>query len=500
VWGSDAAGVRTRIVLGEIGAEEARDFRTRVRRLKALRRAGSGLTPDLAAWVTAQPPHFRAHLERWGLVDARQASSPRDLFGFWDWVADTRKDTLKPGSIDAIAKTRAHLAKYFTNGRTLASITVADAEGFEAWLRKAKNEKSPAEGGPGLANATVRLHMRNLKSVFRRAVAHEHILKSPFAEVSSRAVTGVREKPIPEAVALKVMNELPTVQHRLYFALARFAALRMPSEGMALTWDRVDWHKLRLHVYSPKLHRRGGTETKAWRYVPICPTLAKLLQSVYDAAPEGEARVLTLNPSMMDNAVERAAKRAGVPVWRRTFDTLRESCIVDWNDTLPGNVVPLIAGHSHKVEMESYMSVSDRHFDRISRPPANVADRVAATPENNRKQPATTTTSDESESEKVPVFAGNNATLPDSAGSVDCDGTQTHNLLVPAGQPLANVAATTGKAGSNALAPKGTGADEKVNVANRVADDLLAHVVARWPQLSPDLRRQIVKLCNQQTR
>jgi integrase len=142
-----------------------------------------------------------------------------------------------------------------------------------------------------------------------------------------------------------------------------------------------------MSIYSPKLHRADGSEEKAWRTVPISPTLAQFLQEALDAAPES-THVFTLgSTSNLGEMIQDAAKRSSVDVWARTFDSARESCENEWLDKYPGHVVAAWLGHSVATQRRHYAGVRDEHFDLVAWSDTRVAARAAATSENVAQEP-----------------------------------------------------------------------------------------------------------------
>lgn len=417
LWCFDTAGKRHRLRLGEIGTVAAREFREHTTALERSIKLGVSPGPELQAWLSRVDDRVYDRLAEWGLVQPRQAQTPKVLLPFVDWVIDLLSATRKSGTITTLRKTRVMLARYFIQPRPLSGLTPADADSFRAFLTRAKDAKP--QPGAGLAEATARLHVRNLLWIVGFAVSHKHIHENPFEGLRrhSRSINGVRARYIPEAEALKVLDALPSNQHRLVFALARFSGLRIPSELSRLGWDQVDWAQKRLTIFSPKLRRWDKSDDQATRQVPIDPVVLGLLQDVYDAAAEGSVQVVTLGISNLDDTIKTATKRAGVATWARTFDTLRESCENQWLEEFPSHVVAAWMGHSVGTQQKHYAGVRDDHFDKaVRRADPRVAPRVAAAPGNDR-QPAVN--SDNCES--ATVGASNDGTQFDTGFSAVSD-------------------------------------------------------------------------------
>jgi hypothetical protein len=119
-----------------------------------------------------------------------------------------------------------------------------------------------------------------------------------------------------------------------------------------LSWTDVDWENGRLNVRSPKTEHHPGHER---RTVPIIPKLMKLLTEALQAAPEGQGRIVTVQPGGYLNRMMIAyIKRAHIKPWARLWQTLRSSCEKEWAMTFPQFAESKWIGHS--------ITVSGKHY------------------------------------------------------------------------------------------------------------------------------------------
>ena len=156
---------------------------------------------------------------------------------------------------------------------------------------------------------------------------------------------------------------------KVLVALARYGALRCPSEALLLRWEDVDLPGRRLTVTSPKTENQG----KAWRAVPISPKLALALEEAWELA-EGKEFVVDLPQYRVRGGnwvgcdirtqLARLMKRVGVPSWGRPFRLFRSSCVTDWAKDHPIHAVAAWAGHTVPVAGKHYLTVTDRDFHR----------------------------------------------------------------------------------------------------------------------------------------
>ena len=172
-----------------------------------------------------------------------------------------------------------------------------------------------------------------------------------------------REYFVTREQATTVLDACPNIQWRALVGLARLAGLRVPSETRLLTWASVDWGRGRLTVRSPKTERYEGHDQ---RETPIVPKLAILLQDAFDAAEEGQERVITLSVNNLQRDFQVIVRRAGLQRWPRPFQVCRQSLDTEWKMTYPDHAVDEWLGHSREVSGKHYLMVPDELFDQVA--------------------------------------------------------------------------------------------------------------------------------------
>jgi hypothetical protein len=173
--------------------------------------------------------------------------------------------------------------------------------------------------------------------------------------------------------------------------------LRTPSETHLLAWGDVDWEHRRLTVRSPKTKHFTG---EAQRIVPITPKLMIILQEGFDAAKEGQEKIITKSRNNLRRESQTIISRAGVPVWDDMFQTLRRSCEIEWAQRYPQFAVSQWIGHSITVSGKHYAnSVPDELFEKATAPSQSQA------AQNPAQQPAESarTTSQNGKADPKPV-------------------------------------------------------------------------------------------------
>jgi len=106
-------------------------------------------------------------------------------------------------------------------------------------------------------------------------------------------------------------------------------------EAARLAWDDIDWPNDEMLVTAPK--------TDSQRLVPIVPELYKILR---EAAPTGQAHIVTLSRGNLHRGFKAVLKAAKIPVWDDLFPTLRRSAETSFARDNPQKDVSVWLGHS----------------------------------------------------------------------------------------------------------------------------------------------------------
>ena len=230
--------------------------------------------------------------------------------------------------------------------------------------------------------AAVKTHSGNAKTIFADAVRRELMERSPFAQLKSGVTPTRNTRYVTPEETVRILDACPDAEWRLLIGLARLAGLRTPSETHLLTWADVHWDQARLHVRSPKTERHQGHEK---RIVPICPRLMELLQDRFEVAEEGEEGLITIRGGgAIRRRILAIVERAGVEMWKDTWQTLRRSCEIEWAQSYPQYAVSRWIGHSITVSGRHYANaIPDELFEKVAVPrngtgPANRSKKQAA--------------------------------------------------------------------------------------------------------------------------
>ena len=156
-------------------------------------------------------------------------------------------------------------------------------------------------------------------------------------------------------------------RQRLTIVLARYGAMRVPSECVNLKWSDIDWEKKRIKIYPVKT---------AKRYVPLFPEIAETLTELWDELqrdkkdPDAviEDRIYHdwTDKKSLGKFWADTAKRAGIIIWARPADNMRSTRENELKHVCTVDVLGYIMGHSPETATKHYLRVSEDDFQRLA--------------------------------------------------------------------------------------------------------------------------------------
>ncbi len=352
-------GKRKTIRLGKATQRQAEAVCLRIERLVTAKITKHGTDDETARWVAEIDDKLHNKLARAGLVEPRTAGSL--TLGTWlDRYIGGRSDVRERTTINLRQAAR-NLTDHFGRDRRLDSITPGDADQWRVWMLERLGEN------------TVRRHCGRAKQFFRAAVRHKLLKENPFADMKGCVVAASdpsRQFFLSETDSLKILNECPTLEWKLIFALARWQALRTPSEHLRLRWCDLDLENRTMVIHQPKLETRG----KPTRTMRIFEPVLSLLSELRDIVQPGfdcplSASILTADKGDAVNwrqTFQKIVKRAGVEPWPKLFQALRATRETELAAVLPLHVVTAWCGNTPKVALQHYLMTTDDHFEQAS--------------------------------------------------------------------------------------------------------------------------------------
>lgn len=151
-------GKRCTIRLGKVTYDAAHEFKRKVERLLAWSITNESPDVQTATWLQGLPDSIHAKLADHGLVAPREPEPTAPTLGKWLGKYLKQRTDLKPSSRKKLERTKHYLVEHFGAELHIDKISVDIAKDWRVWLTE-----------QGLAEATVRLHCRNAKTIFNEA-------------------------------------------------------------------------------------------------------------------------------------------------------------------------------------------------------------------------------------------------------------------------------------------------------------------------------------------
>ena len=259
----------------------------------------------------------------------------------------------------------------------LSKITPSNAEAFVADRLDSKE----------VSIATVNKYIRNLKSIFNRAIDPRGYIsqgQNPFAKIKPRKTTDNAKRYVSIKEYRALLEATEDLWWKTFIAVAYSSGLRL-NETLHLTWKDIDFDNQRVNVTAKKTNGKiikWEPKGRKNRIVPISDEAVKLLVDIQANAPDGNPYIF-ISPQRL----ERIAERIRIGKWNerseiinninRKFDNLhtkacvekctihdlRRSAITNWAEKLPFQVVHKLAGHSNiKTTLDYYLIVRPEDF------------------------------------------------------------------------------------------------------------------------------------------
>lgn len=337
---------RKTIRLGKIDRKSAEAIARHVEALLAAKIGGQPVARDTAAWLANIGSKLRDKLAAVGLVEAIKRAA---LGEFLDAFIANRKATAAPNTITNLEQAKRRLVEHFDAGRDMASITLADAEGWAAALAE--------KYAPATAGRTIKRARQFFKAAWRNKLVTENV----FVDVkASGQANKDRQFHVPRDVIFRVIDAAPDAEWRLIIALSRFGGLRCPSEHLALRWQDVDWERNRFRIDSPKTGER---------WIPIFPELRPLLEECFELAEEGAVHVITRyrdSNANLRTTFTKIIRRAGEKPWPKLFHNLRASRETELAAEYPIHVVCQWIGNTAAIAAKHYLTVREEDYERAA--------------------------------------------------------------------------------------------------------------------------------------
>jgi len=371
------SGARKTIRLGKLPIKDAETIKHHVETLLACKTAGTAIPQATAQWLADLPDALYSKLVNAGLAEPRQKAAEGPTLGAWLETYLSKRSDAKPHTRLFYKQVIGNLLDCFGPERPITTLTVGDAEDFRRYLK-----------AQGLAEATVVRRCKGAKTIFNAAVDHDLLLRNPFRKLKG-SVKGnpARMVFVDRETIARVIDACPDAEWRCLVALARYGALRVPSEAVMLRWGDIDWGNNTMLVRSPKTEHHARCAT---RVIPLFPELRPYLEELWELAPEGAEYVIQRYHHLAERAPKtgfhnanlrtqfmRIIRRAGVEPWGKPWQNLRSSRETELMEHYPAHVVCRWVGNTQPVAREHYLQVTIEHYQRAAAEPTGPVPEAA---------------------------------------------------------------------------------------------------------------------------
>lgn len=377
---TDVDGKRKTIYFGKIPKKALESILVHVEALVIAKITSQPVRRETAVWLEDLSAKIKGKLVKAELIHGEKEQANFTLRGFLEGYFK-RPDVLESTKRNW-GNARLSLFKFFDPERLLRSFTPADAKDFEQWLTTPASRSvryDGAEKDTPISLNTRRKRCQVVRQFFADAVERGYIPSNPFQKLKGSMTSNpLRQRFVTREETTRLLEVCADSQWRLLVALARYGALRCPSETHALTWGHIDWEKKRIRVPSPKTANVG----KPFREIPIFKELAPYLEAAYKDCPEGETRCIWgIGDTNPGTQIRRLVERAGLTRWPKILHQLRASRATELAREFPKHVATAWCGHTEEVAQKHYWIVTDEDFETASQGEKNNAESNATPPE-----------------------------------------------------------------------------------------------------------------------
>jgi len=350
------------IWLGGLSKRDATRFQSNLESLIESSRVNT--TPDarILEWANGIDERFKTVLAQYGLIPTQAlpvVSENRDVRLLGDLV-DHYVLEQKHFSIITRAnfkQVRSWAVEYFGAKCVVASITPAKFVSWMTWMVHADE----GDTRKTLSTSSAKKHAKRLRQVFSYGVKARLLSENVADGIKIGDETNDERKHyVDRATATLVIDNCPSMEWKLLFALARYCGLRIPTEIQVLKWSDVLWDQNRLRIDSKKT---------GLRFCPLFEPALRLLREAFDMADEGATHIFPnrTTESNLRTHMHRIIKSAGLVPWPKVFVNLRSSCRTDLEDNFRETVINAWIGHSTKIGQKHYSQVRPSDWEEANR-------------------------------------------------------------------------------------------------------------------------------------
>lgn len=315
-----------------------------IERLNASQRAGLPYDHDCAQWLARIGDELHDRIASSGLIEAR---STNRLGAVLTEYIESHRRGVASGTLCNWRQTEGALLDFFGTEKRINEITEDDAREWREWM---------LENGRG--DNTARRYAGYAVQLLTPAMKKFRIIENPFAVLPLSVLPREDKYFLSREDTEKILAACEDPNDRLYFALARYGGLRLPSESKGLRWQHILWEQGKILLHAPKTNRHDG---KGKRYIPLFSCLKPHLQEQFDAAADKEGLVISKYVDV--HKIKKVVVSCGIEIWPDFYRTLRYSRRCELLSKRPANLVAGILGHSESTATRFYSGYDPADFD-----------------------------------------------------------------------------------------------------------------------------------------
>ena len=352
-------GQRKKLCLGSrYTVKQAEAIKAHVEEIADAIETGGKIGKATAGFIADMTDDLEKRFIACGLLEESADITNAELFKRFEADSMERKQS----TLLTYTVVQSRFLAFFPENGQVRDITKKDGERWKAFLKE-----------EGYAEATIAGSFKRMCAVFKWAVEQGYLDANPFKGIRKGSMVNEdRMFYVPMDTYEKLLDACPDQTWRTLLALCRIGGLRNTSETFRLTWGDLDFVKGSILVHSSKTEHHEG---KATRVIPMFPKLKEELEAQQELAEEGGSPYVidrwrdpaTNNAANMRTQLKRIMFRAGLPLWERLFQNLRESRANEIWSEYPRHVAAAWMGHSERVAMRHYLQVTDEQFQQALR-------------------------------------------------------------------------------------------------------------------------------------
>lgn len=358
----DLDGKRQTLRLGKCAKSTAEIVRHRLGLLLTARRLGVAIDADTAAWVNSLGHPVRGRLERTGLIGTTPTvKRDREIVSdYFTTYIDRRKRSVKPATVLVWTIATKGLVKSLPSGLKLSELNASHGK---RWLDDMQ--------AAGIASTTQYKRLTIVRQILGDAVSAKRLTENPFASIKMSRPKRMSNVEVPSESIAKLLPHLD-LKWQAIVILARYGALRCPSEILSLKWEHIDVRNRLMLIPEPKTERHAGRGLRKCPLFPEVLDVLKRLKHTSDYVIDlPDLRAAADRPTGWANANLRThllkrMKAAGIKPWPRLFHSMRATRQTELEREFGRTAACAWVGNTESVAEAHYLMVTSSDWQKAT--------------------------------------------------------------------------------------------------------------------------------------